>query len=127
MLFTKDKCLEDLGTVKVKFFGKMAPFIQDSGNIAMLLVKANSVLIMERYTKVNGKMVDQMDKEAIKTQKMQFSKVSIRITCSLGLALRRGPMAPSMMETTKTARSMAMECTLGMMDPILKEIGSMVL
>ena len=62
----KEKCLEDSGTGKARFFGKMVQVTQDNGSIAMLPVKANSASTTERYTKVNGEMEDPMVKAAIR-------------------------------------------------------------
>ena len=118
--------MEDSGTGKARLFGKMVQITQDNGSIAMLLVKASSASTTERHTMVNGEMEDQMVKAAIRIHNMPFSRVSTRTTCSKGLALKRGPMAPITMATTKMARSMAMECTHGIMALILKEIGKMV-
>ena len=123
----KVKCLEDSGTGKARFFGKMVLITLDNGSIAMHMVKVNSPSAMERYTKVNGKTEDQMVKAAIRIQIMPFSRVITGTTCSKGLALKRGPMAPITMATTKMARSMAMVCTNGLMAHVLWEIGNMVL
>jgi len=96
----------------------------DSGIKALLKEKVCFITKMVILMTVNGNQINAMDLVSTLTKsRRQPTKASGKTTFNLVEEQKRGKMAPSMLATTKKARSKAMARTPGLMVLCIKEIG----
>ena len=84
-----------------KLLGKMEPNIKGCLKIIMLEEQEHLLTFQEIYTKVNGSMIDPMDKENIEAKMVEHMLDNGVLISKMDKELRNGQMVQAMMENIK--------------------------
>jgi hypothetical protein len=123
VLFMMDNGKETIGKAMEYRFGQMEPDMKDTGSITKLIQRESSYMLMETFTKVNGKKIKPMVLVFIYILMEPCIKAIGKMIIRMVMVCKHGSIIANTKDCIKMVKKMEKGTTYGLMEAIIKEIG----